>query len=146
MPLSFIKFHDILFKNYDFRALDVNKTSILASNSLFYILKASFMIMHFSDQRMIKRQSLGNIKQVKSSLSTYNPLFSFASCCALFDLRQCKHSADPVLRLLLSHCSKKKHVQISVGSIYSVHAQTSQSTTLSDVKCCNLSLCIFVYQ
>ena len=47
--LSFIKFRDILFKNYDFRALDVNKTSILASNSLFYILKASFMRMHFSD-------------------------------------------------------------------------------------------------
>ena len=31
VPLSFIKFYDILFKNYDFRGLDVNKRSILAS-------------------------------------------------------------------------------------------------------------------
>ena len=36
-PLCFIEFNDILFKNYDFRDLDVKKTSIMASKSLFYI-------------------------------------------------------------------------------------------------------------
>ena len=35
LHLSFIQCYDILFKNQDVRALDVNKMSIMAANSLF---------------------------------------------------------------------------------------------------------------
>ena len=43
------------------------------------------MLMHFSNQRMVTRQTLGYSSQVQSILSAYNPLFSFASHGALFD-------------------------------------------------------------
>ena len=46
------------------------------------------MLMHFSDERMVKWQSFDYSKQVKCLLlPTYTRLFSFANlCCVQFDV------------------------------------------------------------
>ena len=67
--------------------LDVNKASIMASNILFYFLKASRMLMHFSDERIVKRETV-SITVIKLGLYVphiRNSLVSFGSCCDQFD-------------------------------------------------------------
>ena len=60
------QYKDIFCKNYDVKILDANKTSIMASKFNILNFKGIHSVYAFSDGRMV-----------------YNPLFSFALCCAL---------------------------------------------------------------
>ena len=60
-PLSFFQYRDIFGNNFDFRALNVYKTSTMASKLFFCIVKPTIMHMHFSNEIMVKWQNFGYI-------------------------------------------------------------------------------------
>ena len=96
------------------------------------------MLMHFSNQRMVKRQSLGYSKQVKRLLSAYNPLFSFASHCALFDYVNVYTPLTQFYGFCKVIVEKKACQDICRVDLFRTCTEEPNSTTLGDVTCCSL--------